>query len=89
MLFSGVGEVNRALDAIAKAEFLRELDGKFAGGKHAAAGTDAFDQFAAIVGEDLRLHRLHDVGTAKVDFLRGCGSSSCHDTKLNANGRSV
>src|SRR5208282_5045423 len=89
MFFGGVGEVNRALDAVAEAEFLRELDGEFAGGKHAAARADALDQFAAIMSEHLRLHRFHDVGPAKVDFLRGGGSSGCHVTKLNTNGRSV
>ena len=78
MFFGGVGEVNRALDAVAETEFLRELDGEFAGGKHAAAGADAFDQFAAIVREHLRLHRLHDVGAPEVDFfciisVVGCG----------------
>ena len=69
----GVGEVNRALDAVAKAEFLRELHGEVAGGKHAAAGADALDQFAAVMREHLGLHRLHDVGPAEVDFFLRCG----------------
>jgi hypothetical protein len=36
-----------------------------------AVGTDALDDFAAVMGKDLRLHGFHDVGPAKVDFL-GC-----------------
>src|ERR1017187_5160273 len=44
-----VGEINRALDAVAKAEFLREFDGEVAGGDHVAVGTDALDDFAAVM----------------------------------------
>ena len=64
-----VGEVNGAFDAVAKAEFLRELDGEVAGGEHVAVGADAFDELAAIMREDLRLHGFHDIGPAEVDFL--------------------
>jgi tetratricopeptide (TPR) repeat protein len=62
----GVGQVNGALDAVAKAEFLGELDGEAVGGKHAAVGADAFDQFAAVMRQHLGLHRLHDVRPAEV-----------------------
>ena len=71
----GVGEVNRALDAVAEAEFLGELHGEFAGGKHATAGADALDDFAAVMRQHLGLHRLHDVGAAEVDFFLRCGRS--------------
>ena len=64
-----VGEVNRALDAVAKAEFLGEFDREVAGGEHVAVGANALDDFAAIMRKHLRLHGLHDVGPAKVDFL--------------------
>ena len=67
----GVGEVNGALDAVAKAELLRELDREAVRGKHAAVGADALDQFAAIMREHLGLHGFQDVGPAEVDlFLR-------------------
>ena len=69
----GVGEVNGALDAVAKAEFLGELDGEAVGGKHAAAGADAFDEFAAIMREHLGLHGLENVGPAEIDFFLRCG----------------
>ena len=69
----GVGQINGALDAVAKAEFLGELDGQVAGGKHVAVGADALDQFAAVMRQHLGLHGLHDVGAAEVDFLRSCG----------------
>src|SRR5579862_5069095 len=39
----GIGKVNRALDAVAKAEFLRELHREAVRGKHATVGADAFD----------------------------------------------
>ena len=68
----GIGEVDRALDAVAETEFLRELDGEAVGGEHAAVGADAFDEFAAVVGEHLGLHGLENIGPAEVDFfLRG------------------
>ena len=71
-----VGEVNGALDAVTKAEFLCELDGQVAGGKHAAVGADALDQFAAIMRQHLGLHGLHDVGPAEIDFFRRSGRLS-------------
>ena len=89
IFLGGVGEVNRTLDAVTKAEFLREFDGELARGQDAATGANAFHQFAAVMGEDLRLHRFHDVRTAKVDFLRVGGGSSYHENRLNMNRRSV
>jgi len=69
----GIGKVNRALDAVAKAEFLRELHREAVRGKHATVGADAFDEFAAIMREYLGLHGLEDVGPAEIDFFLGCG----------------
>ena len=68
-----VGEVNRAFNAIAKAELLRELDGQAGGGELVAACADALDQRAPIVRLHLGLHRRHDVGAAEVDLLRRSG----------------
>jgi hypothetical protein len=65
----GIGQVDGALDAVAKAEFLGELDGQIARRKKMPAAPDALDQVAAIVREDLGLDRRHDIGTAEVDFL--------------------
>ena len=65
----GVGEIDRAFDAVAEAEFLRQLDGEVARGKHVAAGANALDQLAAIVREHLGLDSFHDVRSAQVDFL--------------------
>src|SRR5476649_1050513 len=50
-------------------ELTVKLAKEFAGGQHAATGADAFNQFAAVMGEHLGLHRFHDVRPAKVDFL--------------------
>ena len=69
-LAGGIGQVNGALDAVAKAEFLGQLDGQIAGRKHMAAGANALDQVAAIMREHLGLHGRHDIGAAEVDFLR-------------------
>jgi len=44
-----------------------------AGGKHAAIGADALDEFAAIMRQHLGLHGLHDVGAAEVYLLRRSG----------------
>ena len=69
----GVGEVNGALNAVAKAELLREFDGQAGCGKFVAAGADALDECAAVMRLHLRLHGGHDVGSAEVDFLRWRG----------------
>ena len=71
-----IGQINRALNAITKPKFLRELDRQVAGRKHAPIGANPFDKFAPIVRQHLRLHGLHDFGPAQVDLLWGCGSVS-------------
>ena len=45
----GISQIDGALDAVAKAEFLRQFDGQIAGGKDVAVGADALDQFAAVM----------------------------------------
>ena len=69
-LARGVGQVNGALDAVAEAEFLGQLDGQVARGKHMPAGANALDQVAAVMREDLGLDGGHDIRTAEVDLLR-------------------
>jgi hypothetical protein len=67
----GIGKVDGAFDAVAKAEFLRELHRQAVGGKHAAVGADVLDDFAPIMGQHLRRNRFHDVWAAEVDLFAG------------------
>ena len=70
----GVGQINRAFDAVTKAKFLRQLDGQPSiGGENPAVRADAVHQFAAVMSDDLRLHRFHHVGPSQVYFLRRAG----------------
>ena len=73
----GVSQVDGAFDAVTEPEFLRQLDGEPAvGGEDAAVSADAVHQFAAIMGDDLRLHGLHRVGPAQIHLLRRAGRLS-------------
>jgi hypothetical protein len=48
IFFGGVSQVDGALDAVAKAEFLRQFYREIIGREDAAMGADAFDQFRAL-----------------------------------------
>ena len=66
----GVGQVDGALDPVAKAEFLGQLDGQQAvGGKDVALFANAVDQVAPVMREHLGLHGLHHIGPAQVYLL--------------------
>lgn len=57
----GVSQVNRALDAVAKAKFFGQADGELlAGGEDVSVGAEVVDNVASVVGDDLRLHFFHD-----------------------------
>ena len=69
----GIGQVDGALDPVAKAKFLGQLDGQVPCREDMAVGADPLHQVAAVMREHLRLHGLHDVRPAEVDFLRRRG----------------
>ena len=60
-----IGQVNGAFDAVTKAKFLGEFDGQITCGKDVPVGANAFDQFAAVMRQDLRLHGGHDIRPAQ------------------------
>jgi len=67
----GVSQVDGALDAVAKPEFLGQFDRQQAVGREdMALGADAVDQVAAVMREDLGLDGFHDIGPAQIYFLR-------------------
>ena len=66
----GVGQIDGALDAVAEAEFLGQLDRQAPGsGEHAAVDANPGDQFAPIMRDDLGLYGLHDIRSSEIDFL--------------------
>ena len=67
----GVGQVDRALDAVTKAECLRELDGEAVGREVRLGVAQVLDDRAAVVAFDLFLHELHDLRGAKIDLAGG------------------
>jgi hypothetical protein len=88
-----VSQVNGPFHAVAKAEFLGQFDRQQAvGGKDVALVADAVDQPAAVMGEDLGLNRLHDIGPAQVDLFSlayydfGGEGVAYHDTDAKNNG---
>src|SRR5207237_5491864 len=71
----GVRQIDRPLDPIAKAEFLREADSRVANANDSASATDFIDNVAAVMLLDLFLHRGHHVGRTQVYFLaRRCSA---------------
>src|SRR6059058_3000577 len=68
-LSRGVSEVDGALDAIAKAELLRQADGHAADRDQAASATDLIDDVAPVMGLDLLLHGCHHRRGAEIDLL--------------------
>ncbi len=71
-LGGGVGEVDRAFDAVAKAEDLRQLDRQPVGREVRLGMAQVFHHRAAVVAFHLFLHELHDLRGAKVHALLGC-----------------
>jgi hypothetical protein len=64
-----VGQVYRPFDPVTKAELLGQPNGQLAGGKNMTTGANLLDQFAAVMRQNLRLHRRHDVGPPQVHLL--------------------
>ena len=76
----GIGEIDRAFDAIAKPELLRQPHGRFADRKDAAGATDLVDDVAPVMRLDLFLHGRHHLRRAQVHFLmrrRAAGDQIC------------
>ena len=66
----GVSQVDRAFNAVTKAEFLGQLHREPSGsGQDAAIDANARDQLAPVMGDDLGLNGLHNVRSSEVDFL--------------------
>ena len=95
IFFGRISQVNRPFNAVTKAEFLCEFYRQVARGKHTAATANLFDNFAAIMRQNLRLHLFHDIRPAKIDFLgttrdfRFNGIFRRHILKLRLNHRRV
>ena len=68
-LARGIGEIDRALDAVTKAELLRQPHGHVANREDAAGAADLVHDVAAIMRLDLLLHRRHHFRRAQVHFL--------------------
>ena len=68
-----IREIDRALDAVAKAEDLRELHHKAVGEEVRLGMAQVFDDRAAVVVLDLFLHELHHLRGAEVAFFRRRG----------------
>ena len=74
-----VGEVDGAFDAVAKAKFFREADGRIARLEDTALCAEFFDEFAAVVGFHLGLDLGHDLRRADVDAGWGAHDSTGRD----------
>ena len=81
----GVGEIDRAFDAVAKAELTSQQDRRVADGNPSAGLTDPADNRRVEMGGDLGGDAFHHLGTAHIDprplrFTRllahGCGGYS-------------
>ena len=76
-----VGEVDGALDAVAKAEFLGEANDGAALLDHATVAAGKLDEFAAVMALNLRLDASHHVRCAEIDaaLLAGSDGGVAHD----------
>ena len=88
----GVSEIDRALDAVAKAELLRQPHRDVADGQDAAVAPDLVDDVAAVVRFDLLLHSRHHLRRAEVHLLRRAArcrwrSDSCSPADYRAKAR--
>src|SRR5947208_10707745 len=71
----GVGQIDRPLDPVAKAEFLREADSRVTNANDSASAANFVDNVTAIMLLDLFLYRGHHVGRTQVDFFARCRSA--------------
>jgi len=65
----GIGQIDRALDAVTKAKLFGQPHGCVAHGNHSTRATHFIDNVAAVMRLDLFLHRRHHVGCAQVNLL--------------------
>ena len=76
-LARGIGEIDRALDAVAKTELLRQAHRRVADGNDSARAAHLLDDIAAIMRFDLFLHGRHHLRRAQVYFLaRRCAAGN-------------
>ena len=64
-----IGEIDRALDAVTKAELLRQPYRDVAALENAAGAPDLVHDIAAIMRFDLLLHRRHHFGRTQVHLF--------------------
>ena len=74
-LARGVGEIDRALDAVTKTKLLGQPHGQVADRDDPAVAPDLFDDVAAVMRLDLFLHCRHDLRGAEVDFVARSGAA--------------
>ena len=67
-----IGEIDRALDTVAKPKLFRQAHRGVAHGNDSTRAPHFFYNVAAVMRLHLFLHRSHDVGCAQVDFLARC-----------------
>ena len=85
----GVGEVDGALDAVAKAELLREADRRVADGENPSPGADLLDDRTLVVVRYLSLNALHHLGGADIDASAAAFGGSGHVEWRSARSRRV
>ena len=68
-LARGIGQIDRALDAVTKAKLLGQPHGCISHGNHSTGATHFVDNVATVMRFDLFLHRGHHVGCAQIDLL--------------------
>ena len=74
-LARGVSQIDRALDAVAKAELLGQPHSCITYGNDPPGAPHFFDDIATIMRLDLLLHRGHHVRRAEIDlFARRCAA---------------
>ena len=76
-LARGVCEIDRALNAVAKAKLLCQADGGISHGNNSAGASNLFDDIASVMRLDLLLHGRHHVWRAQVHPLaRSCAAGN-------------
>ena len=71
-LARGIGEIDSALDPVAKAKLFREAHRGVAHGDDSTRATHLIDDVAPVMRLHLFLDRSHHVRGAQIDFLARC-----------------
>ena len=66
----GICEIDRPFDAVTEAKLLRQLHRHSPGREDMTSGANAVHQLTPIMGEDLCLHRFHDIRTPEINLGR-------------------